>query len=501
MSAQPGNPKEDGSSTVWAPVCLCLLTRVPVVQPLTEWLVQAYDHIEELLPPTYDALLLEQETTLRLSALLRAHIVQLTMEVPLPIPGACGLPPSMRAPPPITHRSSQRLNPPLHQHMIGALGVQFDFLGRPITLRLPGPGSLPALNYPLAPFLHTFSPRNVLALVAAALTESKILFHSRDLALLPMIAESLLALLYPLQWQHPYLVPLPKELMVVIETPTNYILGVHTDWLPGVPRDSLKDVVLVDCDSGAVRLPPRPYTPPSFPPAVLEPLLRRLRATVHPGLDRLDSARWGAAKGGLHNPAAFRAARISALAEQELRMLVVRCMAYLLSGYQDCIFYLDPTSPIFNRSRFMAEYAPPEEQPFLARLFDTQSFQVRLLRSLSCRVVSGRVHVPVYPSMDEMEHAPPVSCGAELDSNHNPSIPLHRRSSRRRRARSSTSSAACCTGPSAAPPPAPPRPSRAWAPAGPRRPWAAARRTPPISRSRPRRAAASGSRTRASWAS
>lgn len=197
--------------------------------------------------------------------------------------------------------------------------MQFDFLGQPITLRLPGPGALPALTYPLAPFLHTFSPRNVLALVAAALTESKILFHSRDLALLPSMAESLLALLYPLQWQHPYLVPLPKELMVVIETPTNYILGVHTDWLPAVPRDSLRDVVLVDCDSGAVRLPPRPYSPPSFPPAVLEPLLRRLRATVHPGLDRLDSAKWGAARGGLYNPNAFRLARISPLAEQELR--------------------------------------------------------------------------------------------------------------------------------------------------------------------------------------
>lgn len=86
VSGQPGG--DNGSSTVWAPVCLCLLTRVPVVQPLTEWLVQAYDHIDELLPLTYDALLLEQETARRLSALLRAHIVQLTMEVPLPIPGA-----------------------------------------------------------------------------------------------------------------------------------------------------------------------------------------------------------------------------------------------------------------------------------------------------------------------------------------------------------------------------------------------------------------------------
>lgn len=71
---------------MWAPVCLCLLTRVPVVQPLVEWLVQAYDHLDQLLPPSYDALLLDSEKG-TLSPLLRAHVVQLTMEVPLPIPG------------------------------------------------------------------------------------------------------------------------------------------------------------------------------------------------------------------------------------------------------------------------------------------------------------------------------------------------------------------------------------------------------------------------------
>jgi hypothetical protein len=329
--AQP--PSEQG--TVWAPVCLCLLTRVPVVQPLQEWLVQAYDHLEALLPPTYDDLLLEHGTVHRLSALLRAHIVQLTMEVPLPIPGASVA--DWRLAAGLAARGFVFSSPPPHAYAhthththTGALGVQFDFLGRPITLRLPGPGALPAMTYPLAPFLHTFSPRNVLALVAAALTESKILLHSRDLALLPSMAEALLAFLYPLQWQHPYLVPLPKELMVVIETPTNYILGVHTDWLPAVPRDSLKEVVLVDCDSGAVRLPPRPYTPPSFPPAVLEPLLRRLRATVHPGLDRLDSAKWGATRGGLNNPLAFRVARISPLAEQELRYIHIFVWGALL---------------------------------------------------------------------------------------------------------------------------------------------------------------------------
>lgn len=195
----------------------------------------------------------------------------------------------------------------------GALGVQFDFLGRPITCRLPGPGTLPSLCYPLSPFLHTFSARNILALVAAALTETKILLHSQDLALLPVMAESLMALMYPLQWQHPYLVPLPRELMVVVETPTNYILGIHTNWLPEVSRESLKDVVLVDCDSGSVRLPPRPFTPPSLPPSIFDPLLRRLRKTVHPALEHLDSAQV------ILDEETFRRAHISPLAEQELR--------------------------------------------------------------------------------------------------------------------------------------------------------------------------------------
>jgi len=344
------DPKQQGT-TVWAPVCFCLLTRVPVVQPLLNWLVHAYDHMDRLLPPTYDALLgdpLDPASVpgAHLTDLLRTHIVQLTLEVPLPIPVA--------------------------------LGVQFDFLGRPITCRLAGPGALPSLCYPLSPFLRTFSARNVLALVAAALTESKVLLHSHDLSVLPVMAESLLSLIYPLQWQHPYLVPLPRELLVVVETPTNYILGVHTEWLADVPRDSLKDVVCVDCDSGAVRLPPRPFNPPSFPPSVLYPLLRRLRGTVYPMLTRLDSASSRVSLDDLPIISTSAPSEISPASEEELRRLFLRCLAYLLSGYHDCVFYIDPNSPIFNRARFLAEYAPAEDHAFLSRLLDTQSFQAFL---------------------------------------------------------------------------------------------------------------------------
>lgn len=78
---------ETAQGPVWAPVCLCLLTRVPVVQPLLSWLVQAYDRLDRLLPPSFDQLL-DVEALGGLTPLFRSQIVQITEEVPLPIPGA-----------------------------------------------------------------------------------------------------------------------------------------------------------------------------------------------------------------------------------------------------------------------------------------------------------------------------------------------------------------------------------------------------------------------------
>lgn len=79
---------EASGDDVWAPVCMCLLTRVPVVRQLQYWLVQAYDHIDKLLPADYDGLL-ESSSGEALASLFRSHIVQLTQEVPLPVPGWC----------------------------------------------------------------------------------------------------------------------------------------------------------------------------------------------------------------------------------------------------------------------------------------------------------------------------------------------------------------------------------------------------------------------------
>jgi len=254
---------------------------------------------------------------------------------------------------------------------VGALGVRFKMLDREISCRLPGPRVLPPMNYPLSTFMSMFSPRNVIKLVGAALVEARMLLHSRDPAILPVIAESITALLYPMHWQAFYLQPVPKDLLAYLDSPFPFILGIHSALLEDVSKDSLKEVVLVDCDGGTVRLPQWPYNIPPIPENVAEPVYQRLRSLVQPSVDRLDSIDANLGR-------ASRRESISAAGEHEVRLTFVRAIAYLVSGYQDCVFYIDPSMPIFNQSRFMSEYAPPEEHAFLTRLFNAQSFQTFL---------------------------------------------------------------------------------------------------------------------------
>lgn len=49
--------------------------------------------------------------------------------------------------------------------------------------------------------------------------------------------------------------------------------------------------------------------------------------------------------------------------------MFARCLAYLLSGYQDCIFFLDSVTPCFIHERFLAEYCVEDEDvKFMARV-------------------------------------------------------------------------------------------------------------------------------------
>ena len=53
--------------------------------------------------------------------------------------------------------------------------------------------------------------------LAAALTECKLLIHSVNVANVAMVAEVIMALIYPFTWQLPYIPILPKDMMEFLD--------------------------------------------------------------------------------------------------------------------------------------------------------------------------------------------------------------------------------------------------------------------------------------------
>lgn len=66
-------------------------------------------------------------------------------------------------------------------------------------------------------------------LLAAVLTECKIIIHSTDITNLSMVAETVVgALIYPFSWALPYIPVLPEAMLEFVEAPLSYFLGVPT---------------------------------------------------------------------------------------------------------------------------------------------------------------------------------------------------------------------------------------------------------------------------------
>ena len=64
--------------------------------------------------------------------------------------------------------------------------------------------------------------------------------------------ETITALLYPLKWAHVCVPVVPAPLVDLVEAPVPFMLGLKGDWLAYLPKHCLRDVLLVDCDTGCL---------------------------------------------------------------------------------------------------------------------------------------------------------------------------------------------------------------------------------------------------------
>ena len=268
------------------------------------------------------------------------------------------------------------------------------------------PSDMPRCPYSISAVVAALGPRNTVDLLAAALAESKILFHSKSLHVLPGVCESVRALLYPLQWVHIYVPVVPAHLLDLCEAPVPFLLGTHSDWLHHIPADCLRDAVVVDVDAGTLDYGFWAGTEGAgntsksgknfgstllkFPVDVDRWLVLALSLLLYRGAGEADSlidtsmeesaatvteggkddecflgAESSAAESGVVAKTAARDAAI--------QVLVFDTMLHFLHQVPDCLFYLNERLPIFNRPLFLTE-TQQSCRWFLQQLSDTNSF-------------------------------------------------------------------------------------------------------------------------------
>ena len=135
--------------------------------------------------------------------------------------------------------------------MDGIVHCSIPFLdGERLHVTTTPPNGLPPLPHGAAvsATCRLLGAEGLTLLLAAALTECRILIHSTNVAHVAMVAEVITALIFPFTWQLPYIPVLPKDMLEILDAPLPFFVGVPTVSLNHVDKSIFSEVVVVDLD-------------------------------------------------------------------------------------------------------------------------------------------------------------------------------------------------------------------------------------------------------------
>ncbi|XP_076828543.1 DENN domain-containing protein 4C [Brachyhypopomus gauderio] len=136
---------------------------------------------------------------------------------------------------------------PQRPRIMVQLSVQDSLmLSQPVCTPLPLSGA----DY--STLLTNLGPENCATLLHFVLLESKILLHSLRPDVLTGVAEAVVAIIFPFQWQCPYIPLCPLSLAGVLNAPCPFIVGVDSRYFD--LYDPPADVVCVDLDTNTIYL-------------------------------------------------------------------------------------------------------------------------------------------------------------------------------------------------------------------------------------------------------
>ncbi|KAL0970341.1 hypothetical protein UPYG_G00240660 [Umbra pygmaea] len=227
-------------------------------------------------------------------------------------------------------------------------------LAQPVCTPLPLSGA----DY--STLLMNLGPENCATLLHFVLLESKILLHSLRPAVLTGVAEAVVAMIFPFQWQCPYIPLCPLSLAGVLNAPCPFIVGVDSRYFD--LYDPPPDVVCVDLDTSTIYLSDekRNSTWKNLPKKPCKSLLNNL-TSLHQQLSSVHrQPQEGMAVETTPIEADFTWHKKRTSLEMEIQEALLRFMANILKGYRS---YLKPITQ-----------APSEKATAADSLYDLQGF-------------------------------------------------------------------------------------------------------------------------------
>ncbi|XP_075681907.1 DENN domain-containing protein 4C isoform X2 [Rhinoderma darwinii] len=226
-------------------------------------------------------------------------------------------------------------------------------LSQPVSTPLPLSGA----NF--STLVMSLGPENCAALLHFVLLESKILLHSLRPAVLTGVAEAVVAMIFPFQWQCPYVPLCPLSLADVLSAPIPFIVGVDSRYFD--LSDPPQDVVCVDLDTSMIYTSEdkRNLSWKQLPKKPVKNLLSTLKK-IHPQLLAVHRQTQESAIEMTPIEADFSWQKKMRELELEIQEAFLRFMASIIKGYRT---YLKPITE-----------APSKKATAADSLFDRQGF-------------------------------------------------------------------------------------------------------------------------------
>uniref|UniRef100_A0A669BZN5 DENN domain containing 4C n=1 Tax=Oreochromis niloticus TaxID=8128 RepID=A0A669BZN5_ORENI len=225
-------------------------------------------------------------------------------------------------------------------------------LSQPVCTPLPLSGA----DY--GTLLMNLGSENCATLLHFVLLESKILLHSLRPAVLTGVAEAVVAMIFPFQWQCPYIPLCPLSLAGVLNAPCPFIVGVDSRYFD--LYDPPPDVVCVDLDTNTIYLYKKHSNWKNLPKKPCKSLINSLSNLHHQLATGTNMMPDGSAVDMTPMDADFTWHKKRTALEMEIQEAFLRFMASILKGYRS---YLKPITQ-----------APSEKTTAADSLYDLQGF-------------------------------------------------------------------------------------------------------------------------------